>query len=496
MNAYLELEIRFRRRALLGEAQAVLRWDSATMMPQGGAPARAEQLAALNLARQELLADPAVADLLDEAEAAAAELDDWQAANLAGMRRAWRHANAVPPALLEALTRAGSACEMVWRAARPADDFARLRPYLEKVVALVREAAAARAAAFGCSPYDALLDVWEPGGSAAGIDAVFAELEAFLPDLVDRVLAGQASEPPPELPSGPFPLAAQRALGERLMQAFGFDFERGRLDVSDHPFTGGVPDDVRITTRYSEADFTKALMATLHETGHALYQSGLPAAWRHQPVGAAAGMAVHESQSLLIEMQVCRGPEFLAFAAPLIRAAFDGDGPAWQLDNLSRLYRRVGRGLIRVDADEMTYPLHIIQRYRIERALLGGDLPVADLPGAWNDALADLLGVRPDDDRDGCLQDIHWMDGMFGYFPTYTLGAMAAAQLYAAATAEQPDIRPAIRQGDFRPLLDWLGTQVHGQGRLCTTDQLLTRATGSPLTSDAFKAHLQARYLD
>ncbi len=502
-SPYSELETRFRRRALLGEALAMLHWDSATMMPRGSAAARAEQLAALKVARQELLTDPAVAEQLAAAEAAAGDLDPWQAANLACMRRDWRHANAVSPDLVEALTRAGSGCEMVWREARPADDFARLRPYLETVVALVVEAATARAEAFGCSPYDALLDIYEPGRTSASIDALFAELEATLPDLIDRVLAHQAARPAPVPPAGPFPIPAQRALGERLMAALGFDFARGRLDVSHHPFTGGVADDLRITTRYSETDFTKALLATLHETGHALYEAGLPVAWRYQPVGDAIGMAVHESQSLLIEMQVCRGPEFLAFAAPLMRAALGGapvgapvgDESAWTLDNLIRLYRRVERGLIRVDADEVTYPLHVMARYRLERALLAGDLAVADLPGAWSDAMADLLAVRPSSDRDGCLQDIHWMDGTFGPFPTYTLGAMAAAQLYQAATAERPDILPAIAQGEFRPLLDWLRTRVHGCGRLYDTDQLLVRATGSPLTGTAFMAHLQARYL-
>ncbi len=503
VSPYSALEARFRRRALLGEALAMLQWDSATMMPPGSAVARAEQLAALKLARQELLTDPSVADWLDAAEAAADGLDSWQAANLACMRRDWRHAHAVPPDLVEALTRAGSVCEMVWREARPADDFARLRPDLEAVVALVVEAAEARAAAFGCSRYDALLDLYEPGRTCASIEPLFAELEATLPDLVDRVLVRQATRPAPVPPAGPFPVTAQRTLGRRLMAALGFDFARGRLDVSDHPFTGGVVDDIRITTRYSETDFTQALMATLHETGHALYEAGLPTAWRYQPVGDAIGMAVHESQSLLIEMQVCRGPEFLAYAAPLMREALGGplgsatggEDPAWSLDNLTRLYRRVERGLIRVDADEVTYPLHVLARYRLERALLAGDLAVADLPGAWSDAMADLLAVRPPNDRDGCLQDIHWMDGTFGYFPTYTLGAMAAAQLYGAATAERPDIRPAIARGEFRPLLEWLRTRVHGCGRLYDTDQMLVHATGSPLTGTAFMAHLQARYL-
>lgn len=496
MSAYQDLESRFRRRALLGEAMAILHWDNATTMPSGAAEGRAEQITALTLESQALLTDPDVAGLLDDAEAAADAADPWRAANLGRMRRAWQHANAVPPDLVAALTRAGSACEMVWREARQADDFPRLQPYLEKVVELTRESAAARADALDCSAYDALLDQYEPGGNAARIDALFADLQAFLPEFLGKVLDAQAGRPEPIMPDGPFPVDAQRDLGERLMRALGFDFDQGRLDVSHHPFTGGVVDDVRITTRYSEDDFTQSLMGTLHETGHALYEMGLPRDWRYQPVGEAGGMALHESQSLLIEMQVCRGPHFLDYAAPLMREAFGGSGPAWETDNLARLYAKVARGLIRVDADEVTYPLHVMLRYRLERAILSSDLAVKDLPGAWNDAMAELVGIRPPGDRDGCMQDIHWMDGAFGYFPTYTLGALAAAQLFAAATAQAPDILPGISRGDFGPLLGWLRDNVHSHGRRFDTDALLTEATGKPLDTAAFKAHLQARYFD
>jgi carboxypeptidase Taq len=236
-------------------------------------------------------------------------------------------------------------------------------------------------------------------------------------------------------------------------------------------------------------------MHVLHETGHALYERGLPADWRLQPVGRACGMSVHESQSLLVEMQACRSPEFIAFAAPLLREAFGGDGPAWAAENLVGHSHRVERGLIRVDADEVTYPAHVILRTRLERAMLAGDLPLPDLPAAWNAGMDALLGVVPPDDRDGCLQDIHWFNGAWGYFPTYTLGAMTAAQLYAAALAAVPDIPTAIGRGDFVPLMGWLRQNVHAQGSLLTTDELLTAATGRPLDPEVFRGHLEARYL-
>lgn len=496
MTAYAALEQRFRRVSGIAGALAVLDWDRAAIMPTGGAAARAEQVAELSLLRHETLTADGVDDLLAAAEApaASAALDPWQAANLREMRRTVRHAGALDGKLVQALSRAASAAEMAWRHARAEDDFASLQPHLDGLLRLTREAAAAKAAAFGVTPYDALLDEFEPGGRSATIDAIFADLAAFLPNFLDRVLARQAAQPAPLPLPGPFPQAAQRQLGLTMMTAMGFDFEHGRLDISLHPFTGGVPDDVRITTRYEESDFTRALMAVLHETGHALYELGLPAAWRQQPVGQARGMALHEGQSLLMEMQVCRSPAFLRFAAPLMREAFGGHGPAWQAENVQRLYHRVSRGLIRVDADEVTYPLHVILRYRLERALLADELQVADLPAAWRDGMQALVGIAPPTDRDGCLQDIHWPSGSFGYFPTYTLGALTAAQLYAAARTQNPDIEAAIAQGDFRLLLTWLRAKVHGRGSLLSTDALLTDVTGAPLGTTAFKTHLEQRY--
>ena len=236
-------------------------------------------------------------------------------------------------------------------------------------------------------------------------------------------------------------------------------------------------------------------MGVLHETGHAMYERQLPQRWRWQPVGEARGMSVHESQSLLIEMQVCRGQEFMSFAAPLMREAFGGSGPAWEPDNLRSLYSRVSRSFIRVEADEVTYPAHVILRYRLEKALIAGDLALADLAGAWAEELKRLLGIVPPDDRRGCLQDIHWPEGIFGYFPTYSLGAMTAAQLFDAAKKAEPGLLPAIAKGDFAPLMGWLKANVHGLGSKLSTEELLTRATGRPLDPAVFKAHLKARYL-
>ena len=499
-TAYSRLEERFRRINALEQATGVLDWDRATMMPDGGAEARTNQLTALEVTCHELLTHPEVGDWLDEAEAtvtsAPAALNDWQRANLTEMRREWRHASAVDADLVAAITEAEGRCEMIWREARPNSDFEAVRPALQTLLDLTRQMANAKAEAFGCSPYDALLDGYEPGGASAEIDRLFDDLAAFLPGFLSDVLDAQAARGEAETPQGPFPIAAQAELGRRLMAAVGFEFAHGRLDVSHHPFCGGVPDDVRITTRYDESDFASALMAVLHETGHALYERGLPGDWRLQPVGQARGMAMHESQSLLVEMQACRSPHFLAFLAPLAREAFDGQGPAWEADNLHRLWTRVQPDFIRVDADEVTYPAHVILRYRLERQLLGGALDLAELPAAWNEGMVALLGIRPPDDRLGCLQDIHWFSGAWGYFPTYTLGAMTAAQLYQAAEESLPQLSESLREGDFHPLMQWLRETVHSQGSRLSGDALITAASGRSLDPEVFKAHLRRRYLD
>ncbi|MGB3809602.1 MAG: carboxypeptidase M32 [Parvibaculum sp.] len=493
--AYGVLKTRFKRLAALQGAQAVLHWDRATMMPEGGARARAEQQATLSLIAHETLTAPEVSDLLASADETVAALGEWDRANLSEMRRVHAHATATPADLVTRLSHQKSETEMIWRRARAANDYASLAPALDRLVGLVREQAGAKADAFGLDPYDALLDGYDPGRRAAEIDRLFAELEVSLPALLQAIMEKQAAAPKPHALSGPFPIAVQEKLGREIMGVLGFDFAHGRLDVSHHPFTGGVPDDSRITTRYDEADFTESLMAVIHETGHSLYERGLPDEWRMQPVGRSRGMTIHESQSLLFEMQAGRSASFISFLAPRLKQAFGSDGAAWSPENLLRHYRKVGPSFIRVQADEVTYPLHVILRYRLERAMIAGELRVADLPAAWNEGMKNLLGITPPDDASGCMQDIHWPSGSFGYFPTYTLGALAAAQLFAAAKAARPGLEEALGRGDFSPLIQWVGEKVHGQGSRLTPDEILTSATASPLGTGAFLRHIEGRYL-
>lgn len=491
--SYEQLHARFDRIATLREALGVLHWDLQTVMPKGGAEARSQQLATLEVICHELMVDEALSEWFGAAEEE--DLTDGQRTNLVEMHRSWTHATAVPQRLVEALSRAGTKCLMVWQDARPNDDFDAFKGPLARVLELTREVAEAKADALGLSPYDAMIDFFDPGTRASSVADVFQPLRDHLPSLIDEVLAYQASLPTPTPLEGPFATEAQEALGRQLMEAIGFDFEHGRLDVSAHPFCGGSPTDVRITTRYRSDEFASALMGVLHETGHAMYEMQLPNEWARQPSGTARGMAMHESQSLLMEKQACLSDEFLGFIAPLVREAFGLSAEAASPTNLGRHYRRVERGLIRVDADELTYPLHVILRFDLERAIFARELEVEDLPDAWNDGMERLLGVRPTDYRTGCMQDVHWTDGAFGYFPSYTLGAIAAAQLYTAANIARPEIPSAIAKGDFAPLLDWLRTNVHQRASTASSDEILTDATGSSYNPHALLGHLRQRYL-
>lgn len=493
-SAYKKLEEHVGRLGRVEEAIAILHWDAATMMPEGGAAGRSEQIATLRGISHAMETEAWIGDAIAQAREDET-LDAWQRVNLQEIERQWVHATAVPAKLVEASSRKGSACEMVWRVARPDNDFARLAPHLQEVLDLTREIAQIKGEALGCSPYDALLDQYEPGGSSARIDVIFDDLAEFLPGFLEKVLERQAGLPPALALEGPFGLEEQRGLVEKLMGTLGFDFNHGRLDTSLHPFCGGVQDDVRITTHYREDDFLQGLMGVLHETGHALYERGLPLAWRYQPVGSARGMSIHESQSLLVEMQAGRSAEFVRYLAPLIRQTFGKSGPAWEAENLYRHVTHVERSLIRVAADEVTYPAHVILRYRLEKAMIAGDLQIVDLPGAWREGMKSLLGVDVPDDRDGCMQDIHWMDGAFGYFPTYTLGAMTAAQLFQSAQAQNSDVLPGLERGDFAPLMQWMGEKIHAQASFLPTAELLKAATGSELDASFFKAHLEKRYL-
>lgn len=491
-SAYQQLTQTFQRLSRFSHLSAIAGWDMQTMMPPAGSQARGEALAELSVLQHQLLTDSRVKTWLEAAQQES--LNDVEQANLLEMRRAWQQAALLPAALVEAKSLAGSRCEHAWRQQRPANDWQGFAANLKEVVRLSREEAEIRAQAAGCSRYDALLDLYEPGMTSAQLDATFGDLIQWLPDLLDRVVEKQSAEPV-DTPVGPFPVEAQRQLGLQLMKLLGFDFNAGRLDVSAHPFCGGVPDDVRITTRYNENEFVSAMMGVIHETGHARYEQNLPKTWRGQPVALARSTAIHESQSLFFEMQLARSAPFLQHILPQVTAQM-GDQPALTPANFVRLNQRVKRGFIRVDADEVSYPLHVILRYEIERALIAGEIEVEDIPALWDEKMQRYLGLDTQGNyRDGCMQDIHWTDGAFGYFPTYTLGAMYAAQLFQALKRALPQLETQIATGELQPIFDWLSQNIWQHGSRFPTAQLITQASGEDLNPQHFRRHLEQRYL-
>ncbi len=495
LTPYQQLEQEFRRLHAFRGALSLLRWDAAVMMPRGSADVRGEQLAALETEHHALLTTPKVARLLERAEAASSQLDDWPLANLREMRRQRDHAIATPPSLIARLAKATARAEVFWVEAKKANDFKILAPHLAEVVNLVRDKAALLGQARGLAPYDALVDGFTPGISTEDIETIFKALARKLPGLVNQAIAVQAERPAVPL-VGKFSASRQRALCTEVLKTLGFPFDRGRLDESEHPFTEGVPGDIRVTTRFDTSDPFSGLLGAVHETGHAMYDLGLPVEWRDQPVGRDRGMALEESQSLLFEMNLCRSRSFVKYLRPLLEKILNVNGVEWTEENLYRHLTRVRRSLIRMDADELTYPAHVMLRYELEKKILDGALPIADIPEAWNANLEQRLGLRPSSDVDGCLQDIHWAVGYFGYFPSYALGAVVAGQLNEALRAARPALDEEIAAGHFEGVLDWLRENVHGVGARLPVKELIKHATGKPLTAAAYLRYLEAKYLE
>lgn len=497
-TSYSQLEHLFKRIYQLQHLASIAHWDMAAMMPSGGSHARGEALAEVSVMINELISDNSAGDLIQQADQSKLELSAWQQANLREMHRLWLNATSISSELVKAKALAGSQCEHAWRTLRADNNWQDFQPLLETVIKLTIEESQQRAEASSLCPYDALLNLYEPGQNSAAIDVIFAELVEFLPGFIQQVVARQAGDNITR-PTGSFPIEAQRELGLTLMEKIGFNFEHGRLDVSHHPFCGGVAEDVRITTRYSEDDFSESLMGVLHETGHAKYEQGLPQDWLSQPVGSARGMGIHESQSLFQEMQIARGQPFLRFAAPIIQqflANKQTDRQCWSAENMYQLNNRVKPDFIRVNADEVTYPMHVILRYEIEKLLINKKLAVQDLPEIWDEKMQQYLGISTAGNyKDGCMQDIHWTDGSLGYFPTYTLGAMNAAQLYHAASEEIPELSQKISHGEFDVLNHWQKEKIWSQGSFFSIDDLMIHATGEKLNTRYFIKHLKKRFL-
>ncbi|MFZ4580223.1 MAG: carboxypeptidase M32 [Myxococcota bacterium] len=488
---YTELTQRLSDLAAIEGALGILQWDQEIVMPSGAAEARGRQIAVLSVLAHEKLTSPELGALLESLQGSK-DLDETQTANVREALRDHRRAVRIPAELVRAWGEATVAGHEVWVQTRKDNDFKAFQPILTKLVDLARRRA--EAVNPHAPAYDVLIDEFEPGMTMARLDPVFDELKAFLVPFIAQVRA--AGKPVDTAwRTSHVSTEDQRKAGEAIVRSMGYDFTRGRLDTSVHPFCGGAgPDDVRITTRYKENGFTGSLLGMIHETGHALYEQGRDASVGDQPVSRARSMGIHESQSLLWEKQVGQGRSFWTWHFPKLQEAYPFLAGISLDDFLFGINEVDFTNLIRVDADELTYPLHVILRYEIERDLFSGALPVANLPEAWNAKMRAYLDIVPPQDRNGVLQDVHWSGGLFGYFPSYTLGALYAAQFYQTAVREVPGVPDALAGGQPGPLLDWLRGKIHRPGSRWLTDDLCTRATGRSLDPQAFIGYARQKY--
>ncbi|ELZ51579.1 carboxypeptidase Taq [Halorubrum distributum JCM 9100] len=488
-DAYDALLDRVQRWNAVGSASGVLGWDQQVMMPEGGTPARSKQLSALSSVHHDMVTADETGELLDELDDA--DLTDEQAAVVREVRREYERADAVPVELVEEISETGSEALQAWEEAKAEDDFDEFAPYLEKHVELKREYA--EHIDPDRDPYEVLFEEFEPCLSMERAESILTELREALVPMIEEIRESDV-ELAVDTFEGTFPEDDQEALSREALELVGYDFDRGRLDVSSHPFTSGNQFDCRVTTRFDENDPLGAVGSTIHEFGHAQYNLGLPQEHFGTPLGESRDLSVHESQSRLCENHVGRSKAFWEEFLPVFQEHFPQTEEATVQDAYEAFNQVYEDNLIRVEADELTYHLHIVIRFEIERDLIRGDLDVEDVPEVWNDKYEEYLGIRPDTDSEGCLQDIHWSHGNFGYFPTYSLGSVMAAQLFEAAEDEIDDLHGKIADGEFGDLHDWLGENVHQHGSRYETNELVVRATGEDFSADAFLDYVDEKY--
>ncbi len=475
-----------RERAVVSSAASVIGWDQETYLPDGGHEWRADQLAWLSEKAHELGTSSAWGDALAEAESAKAS-----PALLAAMRRDYDRATKLPGELVAREAQASSLAKQAWQEARKKSDFPSFAPHLEILLGIAREKA--ERWGYEVEAYDALLDTYERGATAAGIATLFDALRPRLRDLAAAAVERSAARGA-KLPPGPYPIEQQQAFNAKVAAALGFEFKAGRIDTTTHPFCTTLgPRDVRLTTRYDVNDFTSSLFGVMHEAGHGLYEQGLPGSEFGLPSGEAASLGIHESQSRLWENHVGRSQAFWEKWLPVAAEHFPQLAKV-TLEDFMAVVLGAEFTFIRVEADEATYDLHILLRFGLERRLVSGELAVKDVPAAWNESFRDLFGMTPPDDARGCLQDIHWAMGGLGYFSTYTLGNLNAAQLFAAASAD-PIIDAGLVKADYAPLLAWLRQHVHAKGAVMTPAEIVREATGKEPSPEAHLAHLTRRYV-
>jgi len=470
---------------------SVIGWDQETYLPPAGTAHRAAQLSWISARAHEMAVSEEWRAALEEAEAANDGSDPGISANLRELRRDFDRATCLPVELVARSSEATSLAKHAWADARQRSDFSSFAPHLRVLLDLAREKA--ELWGYQGEPYDALLENYERATSTAKVAALFADLKPELRRIAAAAVEKSATLTP-SLPAGTYPIEAQQKFNARVAESLGFDFSKGRIDTTTHPFCTTLgPADVRLTTRYDEADFTSSLFGVLHETGHGLYELGLPDADFGLPSGDALSLGIHESQSRLWENHVGRSDAFWERWYPEACGCFP-QLAGFPLEKFLAFIRRAEFSPIRVEADEATYDLHILLRFDLERRMLRGELAVGDVPAAWNDGFRELFGFSPPDDRHGCLQDIHWSMGGLGYFATYSLGNLNAAQLFQSANQDL-DVAAGCARADYTALLGWMRKNIHARGATLDPADLMKQATGSPPAADAYLAHLSSRYL-
>ncbi|MGI9014837.1 MAG: carboxypeptidase M32 [Phycisphaerales bacterium] len=494
-TSYNELLERLRKATLLQSVDSLLGWDQETMMPDGGVEYRSQQLALMAGLAHEAATDARIGELLSECEANPdlTTPDSESAANLREIRRDFDRATKLPPSLVRDLAETSSKAMHEWQRARKDSDFKRFRPWLTKLIDLTTQKAKCYGWAKGGEIWDALADEYEPGMTAAWVAERFGPLRDRLGLLLDALM-GSSVRPSNRFNELSLPIDAQKRFVHFVSESIGFDFSRGRLDTSTHPFCSSTHcHDVRMTTRFHENNMNDALGSTMHETGHGIYEQGLPFDKIGSPLGDAVSLGIHESQSRMWENQVGRSRAFWTWCMPKLRDFFGDDVASLSFDDVYGGANIVEPGFIRVEADEATYNMHIMIRFEMERGILSGDIGVDDIPDAWNAKYKEYLGLTVPDDRRGCLQDVHWSMGSMGYFPTYTLGNMYCAQFFEAAKKAIPDLLQQFERGEFNTLKGWLNENIHQHGRRYLPEELCQRVTGKPLSADPLMRHLESK---
>ena len=491
-KSYRELKKIFHEASIAADIQGILHWDMATVMPSMTRKQRSNQLAFMSKLKHEMLSSKKIGDLINETNEDNLATKD--KINFYEMKREYFLASSLPRDLIEAFTKVSAKCEGKWQEARNECNFSIVEKSLDNLIKLTIEESDILSEKLECSKYESLIQKYEPFAKLDEISDVFKDLKLFLLNSLDFIIEKQKKDNFKKI-NNLISVKTQEDIAKSLMKIVGFDFSRGRLDKSAHPFCGGATEDIRITTRYSVENPFSSLEGVMHETGHAMYELGLPKEWHHQPVGRSRGMAMHESQSLLIEMQITRSKAFKSFLSNFLNKSYNLNGSEWSSENLYTLGTRVNKTYIRVEADEVTYPLHIILRFNLEKSLIDKSLKTKDIPEAWNEEFKKLFGIKVNGDANGCLQDIHWYAGLIGYFPTYSLGALSSAQFASSLRKDLPKLDKNIEQGNFKPLFKWLRHNIHSKASFFSTNQILQQVTNSSLNAKYFKEYITNRYL-